>query len=257
VIGMRTIIDANCNIGVSVYGPKHMPDTIMKSMEEYGFKKSLVIPFTPCDFNFENANTFVSNVTKDNSDRFIGFARVDPRYGKRATEEVARAIERLELHGLKLDPFEQGFQITSEIVDPVLEKCSQLRIPVLIEAGYPALSLPVQIGVVADMYPDLTIIMAHGGQLGMSGIGIADAVEVIEDTSNVFIETSGIPETGAECLIERVVKSVGAERVIFGTNSPITHPKVEISRIEVANISNLEKDKIFGRNIGRILGIEV
>jgi hypothetical protein len=253
---MRTIIDANCNIGASVYGPKQTPDMLLKSMNKYGIKKSVIIPFTPSDFNYEKANNYAASAVRKRPDRFVGFARIDPRHGKRAIREVDRAVKRKKLQGVKLDPFEQGFQITSEIVDPILDKCSRLDIPVLVEAGYPALSLPIQIGEIADMHPDLAIIMAHGGQLAMSGIGIADALDVIKDTKNVYIETSGVPETGAECLVERAVKCVGAERVIFGTNSPMNDPVVEMSRVEVVNISDSEKDTIFAKSIGHLLEIE-
>jgi len=253
---MRRIIDANCNVGVSVYGFEQSPAALLKSMNKHGIDMAVVVPFTPGDFNYERANNHVATVVKKKRDRLIGFARVDPRHGKKAVREVNRAAVKLKLQGLKLDPFEQAFSITSEFLDPIMERCSRLGLPVLVESGYPALSLPVQVGELADRHPNTKILMAHGGQLGVSGLGIPDALDVVKDSPNVYVESSGIPETGTECLVERIVRSVGAKRVIFGTNSPMNCPAVEISRILAVNISDSEKDAIFAGSIGQLIEVE-
>ena len=127
--------------------------------------------------------------------------------------------------------------------------------PVLIVAGYPVVSSPIQIGDLAERLPELKILIAHGGQLAMHGLGIFDCLEVVKSTANVYVETSGIPETGTESLIERVVLEASADRVVFGTNMPINDAHMELERIEVAMIPQQAKLQILGANLARILGL--
>ncbi len=117
------------------------------------------------------------------------------------------------LRGVKVDPFEQGFQINSDLTLDVFAACADMRLPVLVVAGFPMASSPIQVGDLAVRLPSLTVVMLHGGQLAMHGLGIMDCLNVMRAVPNVFVETSGIPETGTESLIEHVVLEVSPERV--------------------------------------------
>jgi predicted TIM-barrel fold metal-dependent hydrolase len=87
----------------------------------------------------------------------------------------------------------------------------------------------------------------------MHGLGILDCLLVVKEVPNVFVETSGIPETGTESLIERIVLDVSAERVVFGTNSPINHPEMELERVHVAAVPDAARAQILGPNLARLL----
>ena len=54
-------------------------------------------------------NDFVAGAMKRNPDVFIGFASVDPWAGKKAIDEVKRAMEELGLRGFKFHPATQAF----------------------------------------------------------------------------------------------------------------------------------------------------
>jgi len=127
--------------------------------------------------------------------------------------------------------------------------------PVLVVAGFPMASSPIQVGDLAARLPSLTVIMLHGGQLAMHGLGIMDCLNVVRAVPNVYVETSGIPETGTESLIEHIVLDVSPERVVFGTNAPINDPGMELERIRVAQVPEDGKRRILGPNLARILGL--
>lgn len=89
----------------------------------------------------------------------------------------------------------------------------------------------------------------------MHGLGIFDCLLVVKATERVFVETSGIPETGTEGLIERSVLEVSPDRVIFGSNSPVNDPAMELERVRVSRIPEDAKNRIMGANLAAILGL--
>lgn len=245
------IIDANTSLGQSLYGPRATADQLLQRMAALGIDRSIVSSFTPQDLDLRRANNAVSEIVARDP-RLIGFARIDPRLGSTSIAELD-ACQREDFRGVKVDPFEQSFVINSELVIDFFKACAAARMPVLVVSGHPCLSSPIQVGDLAERIPELTIIMAHGGQLAMHGLGIFDCLLVVKTTRNVYIETSGIPETGTEGLIERSVLEVSPDRVIFGSNSPICDPAMELERIRVSRIPKDAQSQIMGANLAAIL----
>jgi uncharacterized protein len=245
------IFDANTSLGESLYGPRSTAEQLLHRMAALGIDRSIVSSFTPRDLDLRRANHAVSEiVAKDR--RLIGFARIDPRLGLKSIAEL-EVCQGEGFRGVKVDPFEQAFVINSDLVLEFFKQCAVAKLPVLIVSGYPCLSSPIQVGDLAERIPELTIIMAHGGQLAMHGLGIFDCLLVIKATERVYVETSGIPETGTEGLIERSVLEVSPDRVIFGSNSPVNDPAMELERIRVSRIPDDAKNRIMGTNLAAIL----
>jgi predicted TIM-barrel fold metal-dependent hydrolase len=247
------IFDANTSLGQSLYGPRATVEQLLDRMDAVGIDRSIVSSFTPRDLDLRRANHAVSEIVASNP-RLVGFARIDPRLGQKSIAEL-EACQREGFRGVKVDPFEQAFVINSDLVFDFFKECAAAKIPTLIVSGYPCLSSPIQVGDLAERIPELTIIMAHGGQLAMHGLGIFDCLLVVKATERVFVETSGIPETGTEGLIERSVLEVSTDRVIFGSNSPVNDPAMELERIRVSRIPEDAKNRIMGANLAAILGL--
>jgi predicted TIM-barrel fold metal-dependent hydrolase len=247
------ILDANANLGESLYGPQQTADDLLRRMDANRIDRAVVSPFTPPDLDFRRANDAVANAARDN-DRLIGFGRIDPRLHARSIAEV-HACRADGLRGIKVDPFEQGFQVNGNLVIEVFAACAEAGMPLAVVAGFPIASTPIQVGDLAVRLPALKVLMLHGGQLAMHGLGIMDCLNVVRAVANVWVESSGIPETGTESLIEHVVLDVSPERVVFGTNAPINDPGMELARIDVARIPADAKRLIRGPNMARILGL--
>ena len=203
------IVDAHCYVGKSIYGHEQSLDELLKNMDSYGIDKAIIIPFTPEDLDFKRQNDYIAEVVNRNPERFIGFGRIDPRL-KGAVQEIKRIVENLKLRGIVLHPMEQAFKVNDELIYPVFKECSNLNIPVLIATGYPIVCTALQIGDLAETFPDLTIIMTHAGQTDASGLVQFDAITVMREYKNIFAETSGIHITGKDGFINEVVRTIGA-----------------------------------------------
>ena len=54
--------------------------------------------------------------------------------------------------------------------------------------------------------------------------------------------------------VEAMVEGVGAERVIFGTDTPLIDPFFGLAKITGADITEEQKELILGKNIMRLIG---
>ena len=106
----------------------------------------------------------------------------------------------------------------------------------------------------ANDFPSVKLIFGH---LGWCGDGNPDhQVRAIQSGrhSNMFVDTSSarsiIPN-----LIEWAVSEIGAERILYGTDTPVYFSPMQRARIDCADISNQDKKLILHDNAAKLLGI--
>jgi uncharacterized protein len=99
-------------------------------------------------------------------------------------------------------------------------------------------------------FPELKIILAHlGGD--QPGLYLECAKEVKNISSkNIYLGTESVREF---YFVNKVVETVGADRVIFGSDYNLGLPKMYIPVVESLKISDSEKELIFSGNLLRIL----
>ena len=99
--------------------------------------------------------------------------------------------------------------------------------------------------------PKVMFVAAHPGQKADYLLQL----ERIKKYENVCLDISG---TGLfrYGMLAAGVKAVGAERILFGTDYPITNPGMYVQAVLGEHISEEEKEKIFYKNAQRILKLE-
>ncbi|MDQ3809846.1 MAG: amidohydrolase family protein [Chloroflexota bacterium] len=236
-------------VGASLQGYGQTADELLGRMDLAGVGRAVVCPTKPRGYHLGPANDEAAALART-SPRLVPFARVDPLQGEDAVRELERAVRALGARGLFLHPWEESFRISSPVVDPVAEAASALRLPLLIATGYPWVSEAPQVGELARRYPRLRIIMTHGGQINISGLGQTDAWHVLQERTNVCIETSGVYR---QDFLEEVVGTFGPERVLFGSSSPIMDMRLEIARVQQARVPEADRALMLQGNAERLL----
>ena len=66
-----------------------------------------------------------------------------------------------------------------------------------------------------------------------------------ERNANVYLETSGMP---MPTKIREAVERVGPERVLFGSDIPFHHPKIEIDRVRLAGLAAEVEQRVLSTN---------
>jgi uncharacterized protein len=241
-------IDAFSFLGQSLFGYGQSADELLARMAGAGVQQAVVCPVKPRGYHLSAANDFIAQAV-GREPRFVGLARVDPNLEADALAELDRGILTLGLRGLFLHPWEETFRVNGPRVEPLLARCSDLDVPVLIASGYPWLSEAAQVGDLARRFPSVTIVMTHGGQINISGLGQADAIETLRRYPNVCIETSGVYR---QDFLQDVATEIGAERVLFGSNSPLMDARLEVARARWADLPDTVKALILRGNAQRI-----
>ena len=247
-----TIIDAHNHVGMDVEGVMQEPQSLLRKMEQSHVEKCIIFPFNEIKPGkaFSAANDYIAKVTAAHPDKFIGFARTDPRHPL-AADEVRRAVKELGLKGLKLHPRSQLFKPSEETMVPVLEVCVALSVPILFHSGYAYDPIPPMIAKVAESFPELPIIMGH---MGCSEVctptGVEEAIQVARRNDNVYLETSRVMLTS--CIV-KAVQAIGDTRVIFGSDTPYGSQLDEITAMLRTGLPDTSLGRIFSNNIVGLL----
>ena len=70
---------------------------------------------------------------------------------------------------------------------------------------------------------------------------------------NIFVETSLF---STRFSLARLVREVGAEQILYGTDHPFSLHEIESLKIELADISEEDKNKIFFKNAQNLFNLE-
>lgn len=245
--------------------PIEKSDFLIKEMDKYGIEKAVVqssVLYAP--------NDFIAGLVNKHKDRLVGFGRWLPGSSPDETaEEVERAIRELGLRGIGEWAFLEFYPIPPheihlrrEFTVP-MNAIARLGVPVLFHTGWEPLAFPLRYGDplivddIANIYPEVPIIMGHAAKIEPYFHDMALLVARKHD--NVYLELSQQPSAN----IENMVKKIGADRCLFGTNWwPPGHsawkPSVfrrSLDAVLKAKIRNDEKELIFGKNLLELLKI--
>ena len=103
--------------------------------------------------------------------------------------------------------------------------------------------------VVAETYPAATIVFPH---LGGNRDDIFTRIAIVARHKNTHIDLSGsgIERVG---ILERAVREIGADRVLYGSDFTINEPSAVIARVKNAFLTAEDREKILSRNVERLL----
>jgi predicted TIM-barrel fold metal-dependent hydrolase len=113
-------------------------------------------------------------------------------------------------------------------------------------------------------YPLVPLVLAHAGAYSseIPGIWLFDALQLGQSHSNVYIDLAAVDWLlDREMVIQEIRKTIGFDRVLFGTDYPLPLAAgvswaYIVKRIQAnSNLTPKEKHKILGENAARLLGL--
>ena len=153
---------------------------------------------------------------------------------------------------------------TSPVFDRLYDYAQSEGLPVLFHTGDTAFSTgdlarchPLTLDGLANKREDLVIILCHFGNPWFE-----DVAELIYKHPNVYADISGLTTGGAyakkyaEWLAKKISEAVyfaaGAEKIIFGTDYPITKHSETLALVRRLEVDDRDKEKILWRNANRV-----
>lgn len=211
--------------------------------------------------------------------RLIGYVMIDPTHPDRSgREQTYYSINLLGMKGILLFPAMHHFHASDRRVFPIYEEAAaasvpvfihfgELSIPIFKKLGLPdnvdlSFSNPVDLSEPAREFTEVNFIIPHFG-CGR----FEEALRVAGEFANVHFDTASSnswikPPLTLQEVFKRSLEVLGAERILFGTDSSyfprgwrsdIFERQLQI--LEAMQISTQHKQLIFGGNIARLLGI--
>ncbi len=233
------IIDAHNHIGEKK-GLSFSAEELINRMDEANINKAIVFSFPE-----QIDNNYIADSVKKYSKRLIGFATINP-WLTNAEDELKYAVEILGLKGLKLHPVKHGYSFDNHtILDPIFKMCSEYNLPIIAYGGANILSSPNMFEEMAKTFPDVNILLAHGGQMYET----RSAIEVAKRQPNVYIETSSMFARRITSLLNEQM----LEKIIFGTDSPYGDFRLEVEKIKLVEPNEEKQKLIFYKTIEMIL----
>lgn len=238
------IIDAHCHIGNGRY-KKLDVKTLLQTMDSCGIDKSVIVPVEEYITVYnEEGNEHILTAVNKNRDRFLGFATVNPWYGRKAIDILKKYLEA-GLKGVKLNPSLQGFVLNDDLVYPLVETARYYKVPVYFHTGTPIHSLPFQLRDLAIHFPEVNFIMGHMGVCDF----FYDVNNALRGLKNIYLETSG----NTSGVIKNAIDNAGACRVMFGSDSPRSSQEFELSKVESACSKKEDLDYVLYKNISGLM----
>ena len=204
-------------------------DHILASLDAAGITRSVITGFdekSTCGITFVH-NDSVAALAERHPDRFVPFAGADIMAGSSAVGEFERWVLERGFRGLSLRPFMIGRPATDPAYVPFYAKCVELGVPLSIHTSAnwtrtrPSdLGHPRHIDDVACRFPELTIVMSHGGYPW-----VLEACLIAWKHPNVYLELAAhrpkyftAPGAGWEPLM-RFGQTTIRSKIVYGTGA--------------------------------------
>jgi uncharacterized protein len=238
------------------------PAAFLRYLDEAGVERAGLINYVSPDvigFTAE-VNDWAARYAATDPQRLIAFGSVHPRYVADAAVETDR-LARLGIRALKVHPSHQLFApnaYRSELpaLAKMYERATAHRLPVMIHTGtsiFPgARNLYAQPMLADDVgvdFPDLTVILAHGGR----PLWMNEAFFLIRRHPNFYMDISSIPPKRLLEYFPRLEEI--ADKVLFGTDWPgfgVDDMRRNIDQFRALPLSPAAAKKILYDNAARL-----
>jgi predicted TIM-barrel fold metal-dependent hydrolase len=159
---------------------------------------------------------------------------------------------RRDIHGIKLHPSVDRIRVTDDRAKPYVSFAADQGLPVIVHCGrWQEMSSYAFALEAAGRNPAVSFVLSHMGgdtpELETATVEGACA----SGLANVFLGIEGVREYWA---VQLAVDRMGADKVIFGSDYPLGHPRMYLGLVDALDITEGERAAILGGNMLRLLG---
>lgn len=244
------IIDAHSHLGpwYNFYIPQPNLNSMINLMNHLGIDKCCVAPHVSIGPDYRLGNKMVYKAMRKYPKRILGLVTVNPHYPEEMEEELKKYTS-LGFVGIKIHPDSHNYPILGENYKTMWRWANKRGKIVLGHCWEGNKSSPKMYGEIAKEYPRVKIILGHSGG---TNLGYQEAIKVAKLYKNTYLEICG---SEFSCLwLDSFIEKVGAEKVLYGSDSPFIDPRYTLGKIAYSRISEEKKRKILGLNMERLLG---
>lgn len=227
------------------------PERAIAVMDAAGISRAVIMPYTEIDHESVELLHQGAAWSARFPGRFLLFARLHPHEGGGAAELLHQAVAELGYVGLKLHPVGSRIAPTDPRTVGLVRAAAALGLPTLFHCGDEELTLPDDIGPLAEKVPEAQIILGHAGGY----FHVEDALNWAKRCPNVHLEISATPDLRT---LRRMMDEVGPDRLLFGSDGPGCLPVLEKHKALLLLKGHASSaEALFSGNLRRLLPKEV
>ncbi len=264
-VGKMVVESIKEEYGVDYYS-YGTPDEYVAEMRMAGIGKAVMVSFAP-DNQLKNNNFWTVAITRPGKNRpaqypmLIPFVSVSPTMtGRKPVDELEHKL-KWGMKGLKIHPVAQEFGPDDKRMWPVYEWLMSNDLPITAHSGMnidcsSTYGEPHRWLNVLEDFPDLKLILAHlGNGFWDQTVEIADKYPQVMFDTAIAISYLNSPTTLSDEDVADLLRTIGVERVMFGSDYPWVDPKKDIEHINNLPIASKSKELILGENARKFLDL--
>ena len=274
---MQKIIDAHVHLSerqddalirfAQVNGLRYTLDELLGTMERYGIMRGLLLS-PPLQGATSLPNDKIITLCTRSDGRLAPVITVEP-----TAKDVKAALKLAEGNKKEVKAFKirLGYvraSAQSPVFNGLYDYSESEGLPVLFHTGDTAFSTgdlsrshPLTLDGLANKREGLTMILCHFGNPWFE-----DVAELIYKHPNVYTDISGLitgskgyAEKYVEWLAKKISEAIyfagGAEKIIFGTDYPVTKHSEALDLVRRLDVEESDKEKVLWRNAERVFGL--
>lgn len=190
--------------------------------------------------------------------RIMSYYVYNPHDGENCLTLMDQFADRNIFKGIKIHPSFHGVFADDERYRPVYEYARAKNLVLISHTWTDSLTNPVQKFSVpprfaryAREFKDVPLILAHSGGRYE---GICQAIELGRECPNILFDVAG--DIYIDGFVETLVRQVGADRVLYGSDYPMMDPRIMLGAVLGAKIPLADQEKILYGNALRIFNLE-
>jgi predicted TIM-barrel fold metal-dependent hydrolase len=248
------IWDVHCHPNAAGATPEQRIEHTLRYADRMGIERLCIFMGHPWDAHpapalLRSTNDDILAMVRAHGDRVFGFVYLNPHYLKESLQELERCVADGPMVGVKLWT---AVKASSPELDPIVERATQLQARILQDSFIYSYTQPVatstvpeDVAVLSARHPGVPLICAHTGANWELGI------RTIRASRDVYAEVSGSePMNG---FVEMAVRELGAQRVLYGSDSNGRSFSSQLSKVLDAEITEEEKQLILRDNLRNLL----
>ena len=235
---------------------------LRESMKTAGIDYSLVLPVatSPHQVARINETAYKTNLSSGRKG-LLSFGAIHP--DSPDYKRVLRGIASLGLKGVKLHPDYQNAFFNDIRYKRIIDTATELGLFIIVHAGVD-IGLPDPVHTTPDMVREVLrdtgtdrLILAHMGGWRMWDEVMEKLVgEDLRIDTSFSTTATGLPDMLEEERFVEMVHAFGADRVLFGSDSPWASQRKSLKWIEHTSLHKEEKELILGKNAETLLKLK-
>ena len=226
------------------------PDVLLEDMDRSGVERAvlLVVPSGADLAAARDLHDQVAALVRAHPGRFIAIGAVQPSDGEAGLRELER-IASLGYRGVKLSP--SKLELQTPEVQAFVARATALKLVVYIEGWWPGSAH--ETGRLALAFPQGRFVLTHMGGIRFDDVLVFRLLELYPFyPRNVWFDLSAVAplyvDSPYAAQLRFVCRSVGTDRVLFGSDFPLTGLDAALSAVRRLGFTRLEEQAILHDN---------